>query len=80
MRDIRSQGPDYFFFIFAACSDIDYLPKTNAENEPVYAKPMALFFASDSSLPEEVNYEQVFRLTIRDSSQNWLSGYFVQDT
>lgn len=59
-----------FFFIFAKCSCIDYLLNANAENNPLYSKPMTPVFASDSSLPEEVNYKQVFSLTIQDSSQN----------
>ena len=63
-------GLDYFFFIFARCSYIDYLHNENAENDPLYSKPMTPVFASDSSLPEEVNYKQVFSLTIQDSSQN----------
>ena len=51
---------------------LDHLPNANAEDNLVYAKPMTLFFffASDSSLPEAVNYKQAFRLTIQGSSQN----------
>jgi hypothetical protein len=67
-KETERLGQDYFFLIFAICSCIGYLPNANAENDPVGAKPMMLFFASDSSLPEEVNYKQVFRLTIQDSS------------
>ena len=51
---------------------LDHPPNANAEDSLVYAKPMTLFFffASDSSLPEAVNYKQAFRLTIQGSSQN----------
>lgn len=70
VKELWRQRLDYLFFIFATFSYIDYLPNANTENDPVYAKRMTLFFASDSSLPEEINCKQVFRLTSQDSSQN----------
>lgn len=56
--------------MFVSFSRVGYLPPVNAEKEPGCAKVMMLFFASDSSLPEEADYKQVLRLTIQGSSQD----------
>lgn len=56
--------------VFVSFSCVGYLLNVNAEKEPVCAKQMMLCFASDSALPEEVNYKQVFRLALQVSSQD----------